>query len=81
MFGMRRFLAANREAPGVGPAGLQGGEGGKWSGFTRGHSMLSSEEESSDGEEKDRDTSTLLDLLIEFMHKSNNTKRKKTRKE
>lgn len=42
--------------------------------------MLSSQEECSDGEERDgRQKNTLLDLLFEFMHKSNNTKRKKKR--
>lgn len=81
MFGMRRFLAANGEAPGVGPAGLRGGEGcqggGEWSGFTKGHSVLSSQEDRSDVEENNGDGSTLLDLLFEFMHRSNDTKREK----
>lgn len=57
-----------------------GVRGGKWTGFTKGHFLLSSQVERSDGEEKRQRRGrrhTLLDLLFEFMHKSNNTKRKK----
>lgn len=85
---MRRFPAANREAPGVGPASLgQGGGGGlNGQGLLKVTFLCHHKRRQSRGEERravsqrknetDWDANTLLDLLFKFMHKSNNTKRK-----